>query len=60
LTSSYLKTIVRTEGFKVRGHWRWQAYGEGMKERKLIFINAFEKKGYIRRAGRLQEHDKPA
>lgn len=55
LTSTYLKTIIRTEGFKVRGHWRWQPFGKDRKDRKLIFINTYEKKGYIRRADRITE-----
>lgn len=55
LTASYLKTVIREEGFKVRGHWRWQPFGKDRKDRKLIFINTFEKKGYIRRADRIIE-----
>ncbi len=50
LDSSYFKTIIRTEGFLVRSHWRLQPCGVGRKKRKLIFINSFQKHGYVRRA----------
>ena len=50
LDSSYFKTIIRTEGFLVRSHWRLQPCGVGKRERKLIFINSFQKHGYVRRA----------
>jgi hypothetical protein len=50
LDSSYFKTIIRTEGFMVQGFWRNQACGKGWKEHKLIFIKAFQKHGYVRRA----------
>jgi len=50
LTSSYFKTIIRTEGFMVQGFWRKQACGKGWKEHKLIFVKSFQKHGYIRRA----------
>ena len=44
------KQRVNTTGFKVIGHWRLQACGIGMKERKLIWIEAFSKNGYNRKA----------
>lgn len=47
--SSWNKLIIRTEGFAVRGHFRLQPYGEGMRDRKLLWINAFEKNGYTRK-----------
>ena len=53
LDSSWFKTIIRTEGFKVRGHFRLQPYGEGRKERKLIYIEDYEKHGYTRTAKKL-------
>ena len=51
--SSWLKTIVRTEGFLVRGHFRLQACGEKHRDRKLTYINPFQKHGYVRRAKRI-------
>lgn len=47
--SSWNKLIIRTDGFAVRGHFRLQPCGDGMLDRKLIWINAFEKLGYTRR-----------
>lgn len=46
--TSWNKLIIRTEGFAVRGHFRLQACGEGFMDRKVIWINAFEKQGYVR------------
>jgi hypothetical protein len=47
--SSWNQLLIRTEGFAVRGHFRLQPCGEGMADRKLIWINAFEKDGYTRK-----------
>lgn len=47
--SSWNKLLIRTDGFAVRGHFRLQPCGDGMKDRKLIWINAFEKNGYVRK-----------
>lgn len=46
--SSWNKLIIRTEGFAVMGHFRLQPCGAGLIDRKLIWINAFEKHGYKR------------
>lgn len=46
--SSWNKLIIRTDGFAVRGHFRLQPYGVNLADRKLIWINAFEKDGYKR------------
>lgn len=51
--SMWLRTIIRTEGFLVRGHFRLQACGENYQDRKLIYIYPFQKHGYVRRAGKL-------
>lgn len=50
LDSTYFTTISRTEGFGVNGHFRFQPYGAGMKDRRLQWIPAFQKTGYTRRA----------
>jgi hypothetical protein len=50
LDSTWFTTIVRSDGFKVRGHFRLQAHGEGLQQRKLIWISDFEKSGYTRTA----------
>lgn len=50
LDSSWFTTIVRTEGFGVTGHLRWQPCGPGRREVKLIYVEPFEKQGYTRTA----------
>lgn len=40
---------VRTEGFTVEGHWRFQPCGVGRLEREYIWIKTFEKHGYVRK-----------
>jgi len=54
LDSTWFTTIVRSEGFTVGGHFRMQPIGPGGLERKLIWINSYEKKGYVRKAGVLR------
>ena len=44
--SSWWKTIIRTEGFSVQGHLRWQPHGINNSQKKLIWINEFQKHGY--------------
>jgi hypothetical protein len=48
LDSTWFTTLVKSDAFKVRGHFRLQPYGPGLKEKKLIWINDFEKQGYVR------------
>jgi hypothetical protein len=55
LDSSWYTSLIRSEGFNVRGHFRLQPIGEGRKERKLIWINDFQKEGYVREAKKLKE-----
>lgn len=50
LDSTWFTTIVRSEGFDVRGHFRFQVSGKGRSERKLVWVNGFEKTGYTRKA----------
>ncbi len=50
LDSTWFTTIVRSEGFKVRGHFRMQPCGHNLSDRKLIWISDFEKDGYTRTA----------
>lgn len=47
---TWFTNLIKSDAFKVRGHFRLQPCGEGMKERKLIWINEFQKEGYIREA----------
>ena len=53
LDSKWFTTLVKSDGFNVRGHFRFQPYGEGMIKRKLIWINEFEKSGYTAPARKL-------
>lgn len=48
LDSTYFTTISRTEGFGVRGHFRFQPCGEGLKNRRLQWISAYQKNGYTK------------
>jgi len=48
--STWFTTLVKSDGFKVRGHFRLQPCGEGNKSRKLIWVSDFEKEGYTRKA----------
>lgn len=57
LDSAYFTRIFREEGFSVSGHFRLQPCGEGLRDRKLIYINPFEKNGYTRRAKIEMEQD---
>lgn len=62
LDSTWFTTIVRSEGFSVGaetgGFFRWQRFGPGSSQRKIIWVAPFEKKGYTRRAGKLIQQDK--
>lgn len=51
--SSWFTTLVKSDSFKVRGHFRLQPFGDGLKDRKLIWINEFVKEGYTAPARKL-------
>lgn len=52
------KERISTEGFIVRGHFRLQPIGESRQNRKLIWIEEFEKSGYNRKSTReLTNHE---
>ncbi len=48
--SNWNKIVIRDEGFGVRGHYKMQPCGPAWADRKLIWVNAFEKEGYTRKA----------
>jgi hypothetical protein len=48
--SKWFTEFHRTNGFKVRGHFRLQRCGKNLTEKKLIFIEEFQKNGYNSRA----------
>lgn len=50
LDSTWFTTIVKSNGFHVRGHFRFQPCGQGMKDTKLIWISDYDKDGYTRQA----------
>lgn len=50
LDSSWYTSIVRNEGFLVNGHLKMQSCGVNHSERKLIYVDTYEKKGYVRKA----------
>lgn len=50
INSKWNITSYRTEGFAVRGHFAIRWTGEGRKIPKLVFINPFEKKGYVKKS----------
>lgn len=51
--SKWNTVSVRTEGFKVNGHWRMQPHGKNREQRRLTWIDSFEKNGYIRNKSKL-------
>jgi len=53
--STWYTNLIKSDAFKVRGHFRLQPFGESRKERKLIWINEFQKEGYTREAKMLQD-----
>jgi hypothetical protein len=57
LDSKWFTNLVKSEGFNVRGHFRLQAYGKGLNDRKLIWINSFSKTGYTAPARKLSENN---
>lgn len=53
LDSKWFTTLVKSDAFNVRGHFRLQPFGEGLKEHKLIWISEFTKSGYTAPARKL-------
>jgi hypothetical protein len=50
MDSTWFTDFVRSEAFKVRGHFRLQAFGTNLSERKIVWIKDFKKEGYTRKA----------
>lgn len=57
---SWFRTIIRKEGFMVRGHFKMQPYKNEKKEwdYKLIYIEPYQKHGYVRTAKKVVEERK--
>ena len=60
LDCSWFRTIIRKEGFMVRGHFRLQKYKNEKREwdYKLIYIEPYQKHGYTRTAKKVVEERK--
>ena len=50
LDCNWFTKLIRDTPFSVTGHLRWQRCGENYSKKKLIWIDAFEKKGYTKKA----------
>jgi hypothetical protein len=50
LDSTWFTTLVKSDSFHVRGHFRFQPCGQALKDRKLIWISDYDKEGYTRQA----------
>lgn len=50
LDSTWYTNLISSGAFKVRGHFRLQPYGPGMKQKRLQWISEFKKEGYHRKA----------
>lgn len=46
LDCKWFTNLIKSDGFKVRGHFCLQPCGVGLKNKKLIWINDFDKNGY--------------
>jgi hypothetical protein len=58
--STWNKLIIRTEGFGVTGHFRLQPHGEKSQLRKLIWVQPFQKHGYVRKPKSQSTNQTPA
>ncbi len=59
LDSKWFTTLVKSDAFKVRGHFRLQPYGHGLTQRKLIYITDYMKTGYTAPARKLSAGPQP-
>jgi len=50
LDSTWFTNLVVSGAFGVSGHLRWQPYGPGLTQKKLIWIDDYTKEGYTRKA----------
>lgn len=48
VNADWNRMYIKAEGFKVRGHVRFQRHGKENKEIKIIYIDSYTKKGYKR------------
>jgi hypothetical protein len=52
LDCTWFTEIIRTDGFAVSPHGRWQWVGEGRGKLKLVSVKGYEKSGYHRSASK--------
>lgn len=57
VNTTWNKAVIVAGEFSVRGHLRVQPWGEGRKNYKLIWIDDYVKKGYVRNASKEKNHD---
>lgn len=57
LDSTWFTNLVVTGAFNVGGHLRWQPYGPGLAQKKLIWISDYTKEGYTRKAKALTQNE---
>lgn len=50
LDCTWFTNLVVSGKFGVSGHMRWQPWGPNLSQRKLIWVDAYEKEGYERKA----------
>lgn len=48
IDSNWFTKIIRTTGFKVSGHFKFQPYGSNFSKRKLVWIDEYQKDGYTK------------
>lgn len=53
--TSWNKTIIRTTGFSVEPHIRIQPFGPGRSLYRPVWIEEYEKKGYVRKAPKISD-----
>lgn len=57
LDATWFTNLVVSGAFGVSGHLRWQRYGPGNTQKKLIWIDEFVKEGYTRKAKAITEQE---
>jgi hypothetical protein len=50
IDSRWFTNLIKSDAFKVRGHFRFQPCGLNLSSKKLIWINDFQKTGYTSKA----------
>lgn len=57
LDCTWFTNLVVSGAFEVSGHLRWQPYGPGLAQKKLIWISDYQKEGYTRKAKVLMQNN---